>query len=314
MEAKPIQNLSDAADLAQNMADISKEQAEQFKVDLQDLLKNFDASLENKEELQPLIQMLSLDDASFQMMAPIFLEQIEKSLNNPNDKLLLAQSLNAQGKTVEDLKNDIDEVVKALDSDELKVLSPVKRQFLIDLVMLCYNGAAETEGIAKRTLIVRYEKCHPDAKVPAYAKPGDAGMDVYALDDITIAPGETKLIPIGIKAAVPVGYELQVRPKSGRSLHSKLRIANTPGTIDSGYRDEIGVIVENIDAPIKSVEFEPGQMKVICEYGQSFTIGKGEKFAQLVLSEVPKAVMIETDDISLIEGNRGGGFGSTGNK
>ena len=147
-------------------------------------------------------------------------------------------------------------------------------------------------------------------------------MDVYAQEDITIAPGETKLIPLGIKVAIPLGYELQVRPKSGRCLKTKLRVANTPGTIDAGYRDEVGVIIENIDPPIRAIRIDPskpilsdspiafGQL----EFGQSYTINAGEKFAQLVLSEVPKVAWVQVDSVSGVGEDRGGGFGSTGLK
>ena len=155
--------------------------------------------------------------------------------------------------------------------------------------------------------------------MPAYAHMTDAGMDVFALEDITIKPGETKLVPLGIKIALPIGYELQVRPKSGRALKTKLRIANTPGTIDSGYRDEICVIVENIEAPIKDIEYEfdeNGEIKIkSIVHGSDFTIGEGEKFAQLVLSEVPRASFLTVDDVSSIENDgRKGGFGSSGLK
>jgi dUTP pyrophosphatase len=140
-------------------------------------------------------------------------------------------------------------------------------------------------------------------------------MDVYALEDITIAPGETKLVPIGIKVAIPAGYELQVRPKSGRCLKTKLRIANTPGTIDAGYRDEIAVIIDNIEPFIKSAEMGEGGVLYNVEFGSSHTIGKGEKFAQLVLAEVPKAIFYQVEKVADIANDgRNGGFGSSGLK
>jgi dUTP pyrophosphatase len=138
-------------------------------------------------------------------------------------------------------------------------------------------------------------------------------MDVYALEDITINPGETKMIPLGIKVALPAGYELQVRPKSGRCLRTKLRVANTPGTIDAGYRDEICVLIDNIEPFIKNAKITPEGYITEVEYGSSYTIGKGEKFAQLVLNEIPKAIFYEVNDIDTIENDgRDGGFGSTG--
>ena len=84
--------------------------------------------------------------------------------------------------------------------------------------------------------------------LPAYANPWDAGMDVCAACDITIPPGETVIVPTGLKLAIPEGYEIQVRPRSGISFNTPLRIANSPGTIDAGYRDELGIIMTNTSA------------------------------------------------------------------
>lgn len=180
------------------------------------------------------------------------------------------------------------------------------------------NAISETEGISKRYIRIPYERCNEAAKEPAYAHETDSGMDVYALEDITFAPGEQRIVPIGIKVALPAGYELQVRPKSGLSSKTKLRIANAPGTIDAGYRDEIGIIIENIEPPIKSIATDfaqsPNDYVPIgaIEFGSSYTIGKGQKFAQLVLAEVPKAVLYEVETVSNIGEDRNGGFGSTG--
>jgi len=87
--------------------------------------------------------------------------------------------------------------------------------------------------------------CRENVKLPFYANAGDAGMDIVAAEEVIIAPGQTKLIPTGIKVAIPRGYEIQVRPRSGLSLNTPLRIPNSPGTIDSGFRDEIKVLMTN---------------------------------------------------------------------
>ena len=89
------------------------------------------------------------------------------------------------------------------------------------------------------------EKCREDARLPAYAHDGDAGMDLYAAEEVIIEPGKSALVPVGIKLAIPYGYEVQIRPRSGVSLKTPLRIPNAPGTIDCGYRDEVNVIVYN---------------------------------------------------------------------
>ncbi len=130
--------------------------------------------------------------------------------------------------------------------------------------------------------------------LPAYAKEGDSGMDVRALADFTVHPGETRIVGTGLYMAIPQGYEIQVRPRSGMSFKTKLRIANSPGTIDSNYREELGIIVDNIGED--DLKFKAG-----------------ERIAQIVLCPV---ITFEWDRVSFKEDlgttTRDGGFGSTG--
>lgn len=266
---------------------------------------------------EALIKLISLDDDQFSILAPGIIQSYQQSINNPNDKLMLVQSLNANGKTAEDLLVIFEEIQEEIDQLPLSV---IKRDFLTELISSAINAINETEGIAKRTISVPIELCHPDAVIPQYAHISDSGLDLYAVEDITLKPGEKALIPTGIKVALPPGYELQIRPKSGRALKTELRVANTPGTIDQGYRDEIKVIMENIDPPIRSINISNWDENndVVhfsdIEFGQSYTIGKGEKFAQLVLAETPKVSFYRVDSVQDIGEDRGGGFGSTGLK
>lgn len=261
--------------------------------------------------------LLELPEEDFAVLSPSIIDHLSKAANNPADKLLLAQSFNAAGIKVDTLKEDFHTLTKAI--NELKDVSQSKKDFLIQVFGIVVNAVMDTEGISKRFVTVAIEKCHEDAIVPQYANLSDSGMDLYALEDYVIKPGETKLIPTGIKTALPPGYELQVRPKSGRALKTKLRVANTPGTIDAGYRDEIKVIIENIEAPIQDITYEfdeDGHIKITSIlHGRDMYIGKGEKFAQLVLAEVPKVVFYSINDVNTIESDgRKGGFGSTGLK
>ena len=264
--------------------------------------------------------LLAMPDEEFSALAPVLMDEVNRSLNNPADRITLVAAMTSQGYNGEDLTETFDEICKEIDN-QLTELSQVKKDWLKQLMGATINAINETEGISKRFVRIPYEKCHEDAKEPTYAHVSDSGMDVYALEDITLAPGEQKIIPIGIKIALPAGYELQVRPKSGLSAKTKLRVANAPGTVDAGYRDEIGVIVENVEPPIKDITYEEifnedgtiESLKVTSIlYGSSYTIGKGQKFAQLVLSEVPKAVLYEVEKVGEIGEDRGGGFGSTG--
>ena len=246
------------------------------------------------------------------------LDSLERSFNTPEVRLNFARALNSMELNLEDLEDFLNGMTMALQDSALHNLSKTKIDFLTSIIGILHNAFTASEGISKRIVKIPIEKCDDRAKAPTYANTTDSGMDVYALEDITIAPGETKLIPIGIKVALPRGYELQVRPKSGRSLKSKLRIANTPGTIDAGYRDEIGIIVENIEPVISDISYEyddEGNLKITSiDFGSSHTIGAGEKFAQLVLAEVPKASWLQVDSVAEIGEDRGGGFGSTGLK
>ena len=113
--------------------------------------------------------------------------------------------------------------------------------------------------------VVYIEKINDDIITPVYASVGDAGMDIRANEDIVIKPHETKLVSTAIKIAIPNGYEIQIRPRSGMSLKTNLRIANSPGTIDSGYRDELKIIVTNISL------------------NEDLIINKNDRIAQIVL-------------------------------
>ena len=139
---------------------------------------------------------------------------------------------------------------------------------------------------------VGFKLIHPDAVLPAYAHHGDAGMDVRSVEDVDIAPGRRVLVHTGLVANLPFGYELQVRPRSGLALKKGITVLNTPGTVDCGYRGEIGVILANFGE-------------------ETFTVRKGDKIAQMVLAPVTIASVFEADTID--ETDRGqGGFGSTG--
>ena len=133
----------------------------------------------------------------------------------------------------------------------------------------------------------------PEMALPSYAKPGDAGMDLRSRVDMTLAAGERALVPTGIAIAIPQGYVGLVHPRSGLAIRNGISMVNTPGTIDSGYRGEISIILINHD---KSKAFE---------------IKRGDRIAQLVIQRVESA---ELEVVELLpESERGsGGFGSSG--
>lgn len=156
------------------------------------------------------------------------------------------------------------------------------------------------------------EKCRDTAVIPAYAHPGDAGMDIYAAADVIVEPGKSVLVPTGLKMAIPVGYEVQIRPRSGISLKTPLRVPNAPGTIDSGYRDEVNVIIYNASQRDDSENGEPYTLNTKgCMHGK-YKICCGDRIAQMVIARVEECTFCECADVSAIGENRGGGFGSSG--
>jgi dUTP pyrophosphatase len=132
-----------------------------------------------------------------------------------------------------------------------------------------------------------------DLPLPTYARAGDAGLDLLAREDATLAPaGGRALIPTGIALALPDGYAGFVQPRSGLALRHGVTCLNTPGLIDAGYRDELKVLLVNLDPT------------------EAFEVRRGERIAQLVVQAV---AAVEWHPVETLEGtNRGGGFGSTG--
>lgn len=305
--------MGEIININQEQEKINLEEVENFKKIFDDIISNNEV---DEGILQGLGSLLSLNEADFKILAPNVIQSFQQSINNPTDKIVLAQAFNASGQKADKLAEAFKEIIVKI--DDMNTLSIQKKDFLKTILGSLVSAIMDTEGIAKKYIQIPIELCHENAKIPQYAHISDSGMDIYALEDYTINPGETKLIPTGIKLALPPGYEIQVRPKSGRALKTKLRIANTPGTIDAAYREEIGVIVENIEAPIKDItyDFDDNGNIVVKSilHGSAHHIGKGEKFAQLVLMEVPKAALYQVESVGEIGENRNGGFGSTGLK
>ena len=157
-----------------------------------------------------------------------------------------------------------------------------------------------------------FKKAHPDAKIPTYAHEGDAGMDVYAVEDVTLYPNTPTLVKTGLIAEIPTGYEIQVRPRSGLALKQGITVWNSPGTVDSGYRNEIGVILL----------WSPKCMSRLTKEGYCLLqpsahepaekmIWKGDRIAQFVVAPVTRCEPVEVQEVSDTERGKGG-FGSTG--
>ena len=283
----------------------------------------FENYLKQIEEINPALggfeefsALLSLPDEHFALIAPVFLEELEKSFNNVEDKLLLVQTMNVQGLKLEDLQELYTKIISQIDEQFSDIISEIKRDFLKRMMALTYNSIADAQGIAKRVVNIPIELTSEDAKIPKYAHLGDGAVDLYSPADYTIKPGETIIIPCDIKVALPYGYAFLIHPRSGTSAKTKLRVANSVGLVDSQYKGVIGVIVENIEPPIKDIayEFDDSGRPILTSvlHGQSYTISKGERFAQMRLVEVPTANFFQVQSVDGIGEDRGGGFGSSG--
>ena len=165
--------------------------------------------------------------------------------------------------------------------------------------------------------IIKVKKLHKDAIIPKRAHASDSGFDIYALEDTIIEPGETALIKTGLAFELPEGYEMQIRPRSGITLKTKLRVQL--GTVDAGYRAEVGVIVDNTrkrnprfntsDKTLVDGSVLVGHSGIVA--AGSHLIRKGDRIAQAIIQRLPIVELIEVE--SLEESDRGEcGFGSTG--
>ena len=139
---------------------------------------------------------------------------------------------------------------------------------------------------------LRVQRLHPDATVPSYAHPGDAGLDLSSVEAVTLAPGERAAVATGLAVAVPDGWVGLVHPRSGLARRHGVTVVNTPGTIDAGYRGEVLVLLVNLGS-------------------EEVDLAAGERIAQLVLQEIGRARIVEVEGFE--DTARGaGGFGSTG--
>ena len=137
------------------------------------------------------------------------------------------------------------------------------------------------------------KRLDPSVPLPRYARPDDAGLDLYAAETAVLKPGERALVPTGLAIAIPRGYAGLVMPRSGLALRHGVTVLNAPGLIDAGYRGELKVLLINHDETT------------------TVTLARGERIAQLVISPVTTAELVEVDELPSSERGEGG-FGSTG--
>lgn len=258
-----------------------------------DMKDIFNAVPGGDETVEQFLALLELPDEQFDTIYPMFKEQIKKAYSTQEfQQQMLTQLQLTPIDDVEEEKRAIKEFVNEITDDD--TFSANKKD-LIQTMFYSVLEVFEQLALYQRTMVgVDIYKLNPDAIIPEYAHNTDAGADIFAVEEVIINPNETKIVKTGIALAIPAGYEIQIRPRSGLSAKTGLRIPNAPGTIDSDYRGEVGVIMQNTgDTP--------------------YTVEKGAKIAQMLIAPTP---MIRWKEVNSLEElgttSRGaGGFGST---
>lgn len=167
-------------------------------------------------------------------------------------------------------------------------------------------------------VMIGFKRLTDDAILPTKAHPSDSGYDLYAAEDVIIKPGDTAIVKTGIAVELPAGYEAQIRPRSGVTAKTKLRVQL--GTIDNGYRGELGVIVDNnkmhTDNLWNRVVNVRGSYEILADDLEtvigSYLIRKGDRIAQLVIQRLPETEAVEIDEFNEDSERGDGGFGSSG--
>ena len=284
----------------------SDEQIEQFYEENKD-------SIDMIGGLEMLEMLFEISDDQFILLAPDFIKTFETTLAEPQTRAEFRGVLKEKGYTANEIADEAKTFKEVIDS--IDFLSKTKKDVLLQAISMAANTLQELNNSIEQIITIPCETAE-GVELPTYANEGDAGLDIYSPKEYTIGPGETVIIPTGIKVAIPKGYAILIQPRSGQSAKTKLRIANTPGLIDSGYRDEIGVIVENIEPPFKDIDYEfddNGEIHIkSILHGQAYTITEGQRFAQMRLVQVPTASFVQVDSVANLGEDRGGGFGHTG--
>ena len=306
VQTTPVDDVQTSTTPAPNADDFNEEE-------LQQLYEENKDAIDLMGGLDMFESLMALSDEDFEQLKPSFLQLFRETINEEESKKEILAMIVGENYTPARLELDYTTAIEALNT--IDFLSQAKIDFLKEVTTLSINKIREYMGIAESVITIPCE-VGEGIKIPSYAHETDAGMDIYSPSEYTIGPGETVIIPTGIKVAIPEGYALLIQPRSGQSVKTKLRVANTPGLIDSGYRDEIGVIVENIEPPFKDIDYEfddNGEIHIkSILHGQSYTIAEGQRFAQMRLVKVPKANFVQVSSVSEVGEDRGGGFGSSG--
>lgn len=236
------------------------------------------------------IEIMEMPDEKFDIIANEFITQINAIYDKAETRNeIINQMKMAPPIELENEKIGVEQRIKDIQEDN--TLSENKKKVLITMLNRSLEVIESIVNIPREMVDIKIKKLHEDAIIPTYAHTSDAGADIYAIEDIDIPPHKTVIVKTGIAVSIPNNYEIQIRPRSGLSSKTNLRIANAPGTIDAGYTGEVGIIMDNT-----------GNLTV--------HIKKGDKIAQMVPMPVPMINWIEVDELESTD--RGtNGYGSS---
>lgn len=253
--------------------------------------ENLKTSLSEEETLvkEAFSFIFSMPDDLFRQIYPSMKEEFLKTIKSGEyqkeqiEKGASQEEIDRSLQNLLSVKKEIDNY-EGLSTEKIEYLNFIIDETINILLNIPYRDKIK----------VQVEFCHPNAKEPTYANPDDAGCDVYAVETTALEPGETKIIPTGLKVAIPTGWMISVRPRSGMSAKTGIRVANSPGTVDARYRNEVGIILHNTGNEI-------------------YTVNEGDRIAQFVIEPAPMIVFEQVDSVASIGQDRGGGFGHSGN-
>ena len=244
---------------------------------------------EELDELQGFEEFLGLlqtPDVIFDTMFSTIMLSLKEEISKPETKEQMKVLGNLSKEEYQKFEKGIKDLIEIFKNEES--ISKKKKDFFCYL----FESLLTTDFDA----IIPIELSSPTSSLPVYANPTDAGADIFINQDIEVLPFTFGLlISTGLRVAIPEGWKISILPRSGISKRTTLRVSNSPGTIDSGYRGEIGILVDNLGN-------DPIYLK------------KGDKIAQIVLEKVHKIKWEQVENVSKIGIDRKGGFGSTDEK
>lgn len=249
--------------------------------------------------------LFEMDDKDLEAAMPVIAEELSKSFTGPEVEAQVDEyfrQCDLMGYTLSQYSQDLEIGRAALYETMLEIKeeyhdSQIKAE-LVDMVLSLIESyyAVIALRIANRDKIyIGIELIHPNAKIPTYAHDGDQGADVYAIEDVTIEPHTYgNMIPTGLKMVIPHGWAIAIRPRSGMSKNTPLRISNSPATIDQQYRGEVKILFDNFS-------------------NESVTIKTGERIAQFILEKNYRGEYTQVESVEPTTDRGEGGFGSSGN-